>query len=154
MMTRPTLLLVAGLLCGAALLGYGCPTSSPTPPPTTTTTLAPTPPPLCFAPTPGAAGDYAGVETRPAIHTDAVLAAREAIGRYTCWPQRPDTGLELMAAKLREGGLCAVKSEDRVIVGSRSDGLFEEWHLVRYDTGCWASAARAYKGTLAWGAAK
>jgi len=151
--TRATFLLCAGLLCGAALLGCPSqpppPTPPPPPPPTTSTTTATTVPAECFAPLPGPAGDYVGVATLPPEHLSAILEARDWIGRYTCWKDSPDTPLFRMAAELRDMDLCAVKSEDRVII-QRSDGDYEEWHLVRYDTGCWASAERAYKGTLRW----
>lgn len=152
-MDRATFLLCAGLLCGAALLG--CPAKpSPEPPPTTTTTtLAPTPDPACYAPTPGPAGDYVGVPTLPPEHLEAMIEAREAIGRHRCWPSDPGVPLELLAAWLRAQGLCAVRNEDRVLV-DRSDAYTEEWHMARWSEGpyrgCWTSMERAYIGTLAW----
>lgn len=139
----------------AVLLFISCGPAVPqeTPPPvttTTTTTLAPAP---CFAPSPGATGDYVGIDWQPPVYLDIITEEREKIGRYTCWPGHEDVPLEMMAAALRERGLCAVKNEDRIMV-QRPDFLYEEWGLVRYDDtqykGCWRSLERAYRGTLAF----
>lgn len=146
MISRMMVLLFAALL-------LGCPAQPPAPPVTTTTTLAPAPE-LCFAPVPSSAGDYVGVEPRTTELLATVLLIRDEIGRYDCWPDYEDVPLEMAASGFRRAGMCAIKEGDRVIV-QRTDGFYEEWHLIRYDTGCWASAERAYKGTLAFiGAAK
>lgn len=133
-----------------ALVGW-CGPEEPTPPTTTTTTT--TLAPACSAPEPGPAGDYVGVETRPPENEEVIVAAREKIDRYRCWPEDPNIPLLLLMKELQLRGFCVVRSEDRLIVG-RTDKLYEEWRPVRWDVGpylgCWSSMARAYKGTLAW----
>lgn len=149
-MTRFTFLLCAGLLCGAALLGFGCPVAPapiPEPTPTATPEPTPTPEPLCFAPLPGPAGDYVPVETLPSERLETVLELERRIGWQHCWKGNEDAGLEALAAALREWHLCAVKHEDRVLI-ERTDHLYEEMHAVAYTTGCWTSFP--YKGTLAF----
>lgn len=133
-----------------ALVGFSCSPNGQVPPVTTTTTITPAPSPMpCFAPKPGPDGDYVGAAWQPSVHLWAVLDVREAIGRYTCWPKHEDVGLELLASNLRAKGLCATKDEDRVLVAV-NETIVEEMHALRYDTGCWASGERIYKGRLAW----
>jgi hypothetical protein len=156
--------LLVALLATAGLIATCGPAPPPAPPPTTTTTTQPAEPePPCsrpgdVAPVPGPAGDYVGVLTRPPEHLEAMIAGREAIGRYRCWPSDPGVPLELLAAWLRTQGRCAARDKDRVFAW-RSDKLAEEWHMARWDVGeyrgCWTSMDRAYLGTLAWiGAAR
>lgn len=151
MMNRPTFLLCAGLLCGAALLGFGCgPAPAPTPPPTTTTTtLAPTPDPLCFAPVPGPAGDYVPAVWRAPEHLETLIALRDAVGG--CSPADPFGKLLNTQLRLqRDYHLCVGIHEGEALLIQESDGLYGQYYAVTMPTGCFATRDRMFKGVLAW----
>lgn len=130
-----------------ATLLSGCSQPAPAPTPSPSAVVP------CHVPEPGPAGDYVGIETRDPEHLAVVLLVREKIGRHQCWLGNESVPLALMATELRAIGRCASANEDRVII-ERSDGAYEEWHVIRYLDGCWATAERAYRGTLVWVAAQ
>lgn len=60
--------------------------------------------------------------------------------------QDPEDTLGLIAARMRDLGVCAAGPWADALIAKRSDGLWEEWHAVYYGNGCTIATTGAYKG--------
>ncbi len=123
----------------------GCPPPTPTPTPSPTPTPTPTPVACeCVVPSSEDQGWQSTTVEGPPIGEVFVRSARDLIGDR-CDKDKNET-LALVAAKLKGMNVCAAGPWADADLLARPDGLWEEWHVIEWQRGCWYPLSKAFKG--------
>jgi hypothetical protein len=122
----------------------------PTPPPQPPEPPGPIDTSCCNVPAADADG-WSGVEPGPPAYSELFLQeVRGLVGDVCGRPPDESMGkvVEVLATRR---AVCSAQwtnadgTRTDALIVLRPDGLWEEWKIIRYDTGCWASLSSAMK---------